>query len=185
MTSNLNAAGLSARQKINFNFNNLFWALLILLILLLTSVVSTRGQARESQNIPPAKPSHKPEVEIKVNHHYDNQGNTIGYDSIYTSFYSSAIGDTLGMQRMMRSLNQNFAEGRFPFFKKPLDQLFSIDTTLFAPLPPHGFYKDPCDHDFFLQNHEIWQKFIEDMTHRLDSLKNGFIYEERKRGHKF
>jgi hypothetical protein len=272
------AVGLSARQKINFHFNNFFPAFLILLVLLLTSVASVNGQLKESKKAPPNKNSNDPKVDIKASRRYDDKGNIIGYDSTYSSYYSNIQGDIIGMRNVMKNhrhfdnvrpwrlddkafsidstrspnffgndffLNVNdyfqkryntswqrkelkkvlpnngdkpkvdikvnrhcddkgkvigydstncsyyssvygdtlqmqlmknfgkyFGDTRTPFSGNLFDTRF-LNDSIMAP----NFFRN---HDFHLDN-DMWHKFFDDMTHRLDSLKNGFFHEDHKR----
>jgi len=44
----------------------------------------------------------KPKVDIKVNRHFDDKGNMIGFDSTYSTYYSSVEGDTTRMDSVRR-----------------------------------------------------------------------------------
>jgi len=178
MNSNSNTVSLSARQKANFHFGNYFWMLLLLLVLLLASVVNTSGQSKQLKKVLPK--GNEPIVDIKINRHYDNKGNVIGYDSTYSSYYSSAPGDTIWMHKVMKDFNRHFDDSRISFFERHFDRPFLEDTII---MTPHSFNKDFFGHEFFL-GPDSWHKFLDDMTHRLDSLRNGFFHEDHKRRYK-
>src|SRR6266705_2989824 len=104
MNSNSNAVGLSARHKINHFFNNNFWILALMLVLIFATVLNTSGQHGDLKKGLP-KTSNEPKVDIKVNRHYDNEGNIIGYDSTYSSYYSNVPGDTTWVHSPMKDFD--------------------------------------------------------------------------------
>lgn len=178
MNSNSNAVGLSAGQKININFNNFFWTFLVLLTLLFVTLVSTNtnGQQKESKKSPPK--NGEPKIDIKINRHYDNHGNIIGYDSTYTFHYSSIHGDTLRrIDDMQKNFSQYFSEPGVSFFNKRFNNLFFNDTLS----APNLFRRQLFDDDYFL-NRDMWHNLLDDMTQRLDSLKKGFSHDYKEKG---
>lgn len=171
MNSTSNTVGLSARQKINFSFNKFLWGLLILFLLLVASTLSTSGQKKELKTAPP-KSSKEPKIDIKVNRHYDNKGNIIGYDSTYSSYYSSVEGDTIGLRSKMRKFDQYF-NGIKPFrFDRDRDfgRLFFNDTILRPHISGRDFFLD----DYFQRSYKLGDNFFKDMMQELDSIRNRF-----------
>jgi hypothetical protein len=96
----------------------------------------------------------QPKVDIKVNRHYDDKGNMIGYDSTYSSFYSNVTSDTSGFNRMM---DFRSAFTRPPFRFDPKHSLFN-DSISFPGL------NDP----FFRQPR--FSDELSSMMQRMDSL---------------
>lgn len=172
MNLNPNAAGLSARQKINFDFKHFFWVFVMLMVLILASVVSTSGQAKDFEKKPPQS-GNEPKVDIKVNRHYDNKGNIIGYDSTYSSFYSNIHGDTVGMHSMMKNFDRHFSNIHSPLFGKDFDKMFLYDTT-----GVHDFFTGDFFHPDFFMNQDKCHGIFDDLTRQMDSLKNRFFDEE-------
>jgi hypothetical protein len=174
MNSSSNAVGLFVRQKINTFFNKNFWIIVILVALILAAVVSTSGQQGESKE-PPLKTVNEPKVDIKVNRHYDAAGNVIGYDSIYSSYYSSAQGDTVGMHNLMKKFNQHFNTGHPWHFDKYFDKAFFSDTTEITDFFGDGFFQ----RDYFRRQYKFNDNFFNDMMQELDSIKNKFHHRSR------
>ena len=113
----------------------------------------------------------KPKVDIKVNRHYDDQGNLIGFDSTYSSYYSNIKGDTGKMDSLMRGFDMFFNRNHSSFFNKQFDPLFFRDSLRY----PDFFHKD-----FFLKRYELNDWYFRDVMKRMDSIKNKF-YEESAR----
>lgn len=107
----------------------------------------------------------KPEENIKVNKEFDEDGNLIRYDSIYTSYYSNIKGNP----KMRDSIFQNF--------RKHLKEKKMIGNSMFEDfffkdsLLNFDFYKD----DFFEKRFHMNFNGMESMFKRMDSVKNHFF----------
>jgi len=112
---------------------------------------------------------HKPKVNIKVNKHYDDKGNVVGFDSTYTSYYSNIKGDTAGMDSLMGRFDRYFNRNHTSFFRNEFDPLFFGDSLRY----PDFFHKD-----FFMKRYELNDQYMRDMMQRMDSIKNHFFYKE-------
>lgn len=168
--------GLSAKRKAINHFPNPFFGLLLILLLFLSSChEKTRGQTKEEKNRISSveKDSlNKPKVNIKVNKHYDDKGNVIGFDSTYTSFYSNIEGDTVKMDSLMGSFDRYFKRDHSLFFDNQFNSLFFSDSTRYP-----DFFHD----DFFMKRYELNDHYLRDMMSRMDSIKNHFYYERNKK----
>jgi len=168
----LKQSGLSAKRKTIENFLNPTFGLLLVLLLFLSSChEKTRGHKPEEKNriSSVAKDSlNKPEVNIKVNKHYDDNGNVIGFDSTYTSFYSNMQSDTARMDSLMGSFDRYFKRDHSLFFDNQFNSLFFKDSTRYP-----DFFHD----DFFMKRYELNDHYLRDMMSRMDSIKNHFYYE--------
>jgi hypothetical protein len=177
MSASTKRDGLSARQKTSLFANkfrylpNPFWVFLVALSLMVSSCQkSSNGQDKTtSKDTASVKSSHKPEVNIKVNKHYDDKGNVIGFDSTYTSYYSNIEGDTGRMDTLMRSFDRFFDRNHFRSFGNEFNSLFFNDSLRYP-----DFFHD----DFFLKRYELNDSYFRDMMNRMDSIKNRF-YKER------
>ena len=176
MKTTLKQNGLSAKRKTIDNFLNPFFGLLLVLLLFLSSCQEkTRGQNPEEKNriSTVAKDSlNKPKVNIKVNKHYDDKGNVIGFDSTYTSFYSNLEGDTAKMDSLMGGFDRYFKRDHSLFFDNQFNSLFFNDSTRYP-----DFFHD----DFFMKRYELNDHYLRDMMGRMDSIKNHFYYERSNR----
>lgn len=182
MNSVTEKLGLSARQKIKKNSRN-YWfpssaTWLVMVLTLIISSCDTRGQDGQKLKEKSATTSdslNKPKVNIKVNKHYDDKGNVIGFDSTYTSFYSNVEGDTARMDSLMRSFDRHFNLDKTSLFSRELDSLFFNESLRYP-----DFFHD----DFFLKRYELNDSYFRDMMHRMDSLKNNFYKQHslRERG---
>lgn len=112
----------------------------------------------------------QPQVTIKVNKQYDENGNLIGEDSTYVWTYTNMNGDSL-------TIPADSVWNRFqPFFNEQIPSLFSQhfkdrmknDSNFFP-----GFFKG----DFFMHQWENDAFDMNKMFHRMDSLKNWFFKE--------
>lgn len=143
---------------------------------LIISSCHTKGQegaASKKESAAVSDSLSKPIVNIKVNKHYDDKGNVVGFDSTYTSFYSNVDGDTLKMDSLMRSFDRHFDLGKTSLFGRNFDSLFFNDSLR---------YRDFFHDDFFLKRYELNDLYLRDMMRRMDSLKNNFYRERSIRG---
>ena len=172
--------GLSARRKTHHNFHQKFargirplGASLIILSLLFSSCnEKSNGQDRaevKQEKLHTQDSASKPKVNIKVNKHYDDKGNVIGFDSTYTSYYSNVKGDTAQMDSLMHSFDQYFKRDHFSFFNDEFDRMFFRDSLRY----PDFFHKD-----FFMKRYESNDHTFRGMMERMDSIKNRF-YQQR------
>lgn len=114
----------------------------------------------------------KPKVSIKVNRRYDDKGNIIGFDSTYSSYYSTIKGDTTKMDSLIRGFDRYFNHNRSFFFDNQFNSLFFNDSQRY----PDFFHKD-----FFLKRYELNDRYMRDMMERMDSVKNHFFYEQSQK----
>ena len=171
--------GLSARQKTSNNSRTYWFPLhpswILMALALIISSCQIKGQdgtesKKRSANVRDSL--NKPKVNIKVNKHYDDKGNVIGFDSTYTSFYSNIEGDTLKMDSLMRSFDRHFNLGQTSFFGRNFDSLFFNDSLR---------YRDFFHDDFFLRRYELNDSYLRNMMRQMDSLKNSFYREHSLR----
>jgi hypothetical protein len=112
-----------------------------------------------------------PKVDIKVNRRFDEKGNMIGFDSTYTSYYSTASGDTAQMDSLMGSFDRYFRSDHSSFFNKQFDPLFFNDSARYP-----DFFHD----DYFMKRYELNDSYMRSMMERMDSIKNSFYKGHRK-----
>jgi len=127
----------------------------------------TDGQTAKKQNVPTDTLA-KPKVNIKVNRHYDEHGNVVGFDSTYTSFYSNMSGDTLGMDTLMKGFDRYFDFHHPSIFQREFSPLFFTDSLRYP-----DFFHD----DFFMKRYELNDPYMRDMMQRMDSIKNRYFHE--------
>jgi hypothetical protein len=116
----------------------------------------------------------RPQINIKVDKHYDKKGNLTGFDSTYTSFYSNVRGDTVQMDSLMNSFDLYFNRNHSSFFDKQFNTLFFNDSLRY----PDFFHRD-----FFLRRYELNDPYLRGMMQRMDSIKNKF-YHDRSQSHR-
>lgn len=115
--------------------------------------------------------TNQPRVNIQVNRRYDDKGNLLAFDSTYTSYYSNIKGDSSRTDSLMKSFDTWFGRNHSSLFDRQFNSLFFDDT-----LRHHDFFHD----DFFMKRYELNDRYLRDMMHRMDSLKNEFYEEHRK-----
>jgi len=113
----------------------------------------------------------KPDVKIQVNRRYDDKGNLVGFDSTYSSFYSNINGDTVRMDSLMKSFDTYFGRQHSQLFDQQFNKLFFNDSLAY----PDFFHRD-----FFIKRYELNDRYLRDMMHRMDSIKNRFYKEADK-----
>lgn len=180
MKSDRNNSGLSARRKItpkkiiNFLPQSRTWYIYLLAIGLALSSCheKSNGQTRANTKTSSSDSISKPQVNIKVNRHYDDKGNVVGFDSTYTSYYTNVTDDTAQMDSLMHRFDRYFDRNHFSFFRQQFDPLFFNDSTRY----PDFFHKD-----YFLKRYELNDSYMRTMMHRMDSIKNKFYKENSDR----
>jgi hypothetical protein len=113
--------------------------------------------------------THKPNIDIHVNKHYDKNGKIIGFDSTYTSYYSDIKGDTARMKMLFKDFDNYFGKRHAPLFQNDFNRLFFKDSI---------FYPDFFHNDFFLKRYELNDPYMRRMMKEMDSVKNKFYLEE-------
>jgi hypothetical protein len=113
----------------------------------------------------------KPKVTVKVNRHYDDKGNLVGFDSTYSSYYSNVKGDTSKMDSLMNSFDRYFNRSHSSFLDKRFNNLFFNDSLR---------YPDFFHNDFFMKRYELNDLYLRDMMRSMDSVKNRFFREHSK-----
>jgi hypothetical protein len=172
MEHNATRDGLSARQRTIGNFRFLF----MLMLLLPLSACHEKTNGQEQANTKPmvtADSTYKPDVKIQVNKRYDDNGNLVGFDSLYSTFYSTASGDTL--DRMRHGFEAYFNRQHSTFFNNRMNALFLSDTLSYP-----DFFHD----DFFRQHLQLNDAYMKDMMQRMDSIKNEYYTEQSRRNRK-
>ena len=148
---------------------------LFLSLLLLTGITGCNAQRApkdgDRENADTVKV--QPDVNIKVNKEYDENGNLIRYDSTYTYIYSNIDGNVQlqdsVFNEFMQHFNEHFGLSEDPFF----NNFFFNDSLL-----KYDFYKKDFFHDRFLENRD----WIDKMLKEMDSLKNEFYKDRFKYG---
>jgi len=135
---------------------------------------SSTGSSEQTKGTTQAKVDSlkKPKVDIKVNRHFDEKGNIVGFDSTYTSYYSSVDGDTTKMNTMFKDFNAYFKDQHRSLFDDHFNNLFFNDSLM---------YPDFFHNDFFSQRYRLNDKYFRDMMSEMDSVKNKFYRDNRSK----
>lgn len=105
----------------------------------------------------------KPHESFKVTKKYDENGNLIELDSVYTSYYSSFEGDTLNTDSIMNEFTK--------YFNSNISQTFSNGFYTVDSMLMPGFFH----HDFFENQFLEHDNVMHEMLRQMDSLKNSFF----------
>ena len=114
--------------------------------------------------------THKPHENVSVTKKYDENGNLMEFDSVYTSYYSNFDGDTLNTDSIMNQFSEFFNDNnnlQSMFF----DNFYTPDSVLTPGFFHHNFFED----QFFKQDDEMLR-----MMRRMDSVKNTFFMMHSK-----
>ncbi len=133
----------------------------------------TACKGQEKEDLEPRKEENQeiaqePKGSWQVQKEYDEQGNLIKYDSIYSYSYSNIKGDSIqiNLDSIMDSFHGYFQD-RAPFGWK--------DRFSFFPEHDSLFMKDFFTEDYFFKNWERHQTDVEGMIKKMDSLRNSFL----------
>lgn len=180
--------GLSARQRtidriatpllkpIQCVKQSAVWGYVLLTMMILSSCNGqTKGQEsdrKKNNEITQLDSAYKPKVNIKVNRHFDDKGNLVGFDSTYSSFYSNIQGDTAEMDSLFNRFDRYFNRNHSSFFERQFNSLFFRDSLLY----PDFFHRD-----FFMKRYQLNDAYMKNMMKQMDSIKNKFYKEESSR----
>ena len=143
--------------------------IILVATLLFFSLTSCNAQVN-SKKSDEKKDSIQPEVNISVNKEYDENGNLIRVDSMYTSFYSNIKSDSILEKQIFEKFKRNF-DLNF----KPIDSIFMKDSYMMDPFKEFDFYTD----DFFENHFRFRQERMKDIFKEMDSLKNSFYKQKQ------
>lgn len=146
-------------------------------LLLALSLSSCNAQDKSKDNIAQQsalngtdkKDAFEPKGNWTVNKEYDENGNIIKYDSIYSYSYSSGNGDTLAIKdvdSVIRSFQKYFEETMPNSFDQGLMKPYWGDAELFDHFFEDNYFHDRWKNDLF----NLESRFI-----RMDSLRNKYL----------
>lgn len=144
----------------------------IINILLVLTLIGCNSQKKEEQQENNQKEKDKTIVKPKekwdVRKEYDEFGNLIKYDAIYSWSYSNIKGDSLrvNLDSIMDSFKGYFDENE-SFKLSEGFSLFPRKDSLFM----NDFFKD----DYFFRNWKIQHSELEKMIKRMDVERNAFL----------
>ena len=133
-----------------------------MLSVLLLSSCNAQIEDKKDRNI--QINSNKPKIDYKVNKKYDDNGNLIAYDSVYTYYYSNVDRNSLINDSIYKKFNEHFNTNS-SFFNDFMKQDEYLNEEFFSD-------------DFFLKNYQRRQQEIYEMLRKMDSLKNSYLIEE-------
>jgi hypothetical protein len=176
MMINDKTAGCAARQDAGYIINSFGSQILLAACLIFFAACEGKSTGQTARNEKTSSDTlSKPKVSIKVNRHYDEKGNVVGFDSTYTSFYSNVVGDTVEMDTLMKGFDRYFDFHHPSIFQKEFSPLFFTDSLRY----PDFFHRD-----FFMKRYELNDQYMRDMMHRMDSIKNRYFEERSKTSEK-
>jgi hypothetical protein len=143
----------------------------IMRLILILIMSGCNGQNKEGQIIEESNKDDmkkQPIERSEVHREYDEFGNLIKYDSIYSWSYSNKEGDSIqvNLDSIMGTFRNHFElitpykdQQQFRYFPRP-DSLFM-----------HDFFKE----DYYFKNWEDNQNDLEKMIRQMDSMRNNFL----------
>ncbi len=142
----------------------------VLLLLLFTGCKGQEKDQTDKKNQERIETADMPKGQWEVQKEYDELGNLIKYDSIYSYAYSNMEGDSLrvNLDSIMDSFRGYF-KGRDPFSRR--------DRFSYFPHPDSLFMNDFFSNDYFFRSWERQQSEMEDMMKRMDSMRNAFMQQ--------
>lgn len=143
----------------------------IFMILLVMVFSACNAQQKEEQHTDKKEQkSAKPVEKSVVHREYDEFGNLIKYDSIYSWSYSNIEGDSLqvNLDSIMYAFKDHF-ESLMPLRDKRQFRYYPRRDSLFM----QDFFKE----DYYFKNWEDHQYDFEKMMKKMDSLRNKYLKE--------
>ncbi len=141
--------------------------MVIIAIALSMTIQSCNGQKKE----PDTNSKNLPQTNIKVNKEFDKNGNIVKYDSTYSSYYSNIKGDTVLRDSIFGNFKTHFNQKYF-FSTQPYFNDFFFEDTLLG----YDFYKK----DFFYNRFRNNTRYMNNLFHEMDSIKNSYYNKQFK-----
>ena len=144
---------------------------LLMALMIMAFIVGCEAQEKEKTEQTESQGTEEtvqPKGQWKVHRQYDDQGNLIRYDSIYSWSYSSKDGKsvTINLDSIMDDFRGYFDEVT-PFdWKKDF---------LYFPEADSLLMKDFFKEDYFFNNWERHHDQLENMIKKMDSARNAFL----------
>lgn len=138
----------------------------LLILLLIGMITSCIGQEKKEEV--KEEQAETPQGQWKVHREYDQDGNLIRYDSIYSWSYSAQNGEslTINLDSIMDEFRGYFNEETPYKWKKDFSYFPDADSL---------FMKDFFTDDYFFRNWQEHQDEIEKMIKKMDSSRNAFL----------
>jgi len=143
----------------------------IIAILVLLVISGCKGQEKENEEVPKEEKqelAQEPKGQWEVHKEYDDLGNLIKYDSIYSYSYSNIEGDSVKIN--LDSIMDSFRG----YFKDKVPFEWKRDFSYF-PKTDSLFMKDFFEEDYFFRNWQEHHSDIENMMKKMDSVRNSFL----------
>ena len=148
------------------------------MIVFLTIFSSCSAQQKEKEGNVFGK--NEPKEDIKVNKEYDEDGNLVRYDSVYTYSYSNSTNGSVQNDSLMAELRKRI-NSQFSFSSSNMfDDFFGSDSLMTS-----GFFSNDFAEKFFSQspflNSDDFLKQQEELNEKfrqMDSLRQKAIREE-------
>lgn len=146
---------------------------IFILAALLTSLVSCNAQEKKEKGTDEPLTADAtteqttPKGNWKVNKQFDENGNLVQYDSIFTYGFSTEDGDTLPLKtgrNVMKSFHQYFGNTQMP--QDFMNHFFSDS------LNPG---ENPFDENFF--NNRMFSDDFQEQLQKMDSIRNAFMQQ--------
>lgn len=117
----------------------------------------------------------KPEVKVRVNKKYSNDGKLLSYDSSYTYSYTGPAGNTLlsNNDSVFSRFKSYFKNNYSGFINPQFNNIFYSDSL---------FKYDFFNPDYFRKRYELNNQMLDNIFRRMDSLKNQFMQENYPNG---
>ena len=143
------------------------WSMALLGLL----VISCNAQEKKAEKKEADNHNPQPQVKWDVKKEYDDQGNLIRYDSVYTWTYTNTAGDSVVVP--VDSVLQHFEtffNSQWPsIWDEQFMQPMWADSLLYKDFGRPDYFYDRWQEDFFR---------MEEMFRRMDSLRNRFLEEQ-------
>lgn len=143
----------------------------VLILLLVLNIIACKNQKKETTQVINDKQDTtivKPKETWDVKKEYDEFGNLIKYDSIYSWSYSNIEGDSLrvNLDSIMDSFKGYFDKNA-PFKWQDGFSYFPENDSLFMS----DFFKE----DYFFKNWQSQHSELDKMIKKMDSSRNAFL----------
>ncbi len=141
-------------------------------LLVLLSLGSCKGQEKDQnpEKVATNDTIVKPKGQWNVTREYDELGNLIKYDSIYSWSYTNKEGDSLrvNLDSIMDNFKRYFGEMEAPFLRRDFSYFPKADSLM---------KKDFFSEEYFFRNWERHHPEMQQFMKRMDSIRNHFLKE--------
>ena len=155
----------------------------VIMMALLSGLMSCKGQGKKDGAIAgegQKKEIDRPKGSWKVDKEYDESGNLIRYDSIYSWSSDGALNDLAGLNRdsLLNNLESKFYRNFSQFKSQGFEDIFEPDSLFSKRFFNSGFFDSDFGEDF-IELDNVYRRMLERRKRFLEKYRSDFNIEKK------